>query len=178
MAPPPRSGYGGALVALLAELGYDRGDLSAEMFDALFALPSMRVQAFLEWFLASITPRHSVVRQLDGVNDCALYTAILDDGLMGQHGLLTGDALIAQERVCQADAQRDESLDKLLAQNAELEHEVAQLEAQLQHVNTKNDKINRMVQRKTQQMEAHVRGGFQSDFGAEKQHFTEVCNNY
>lgn len=178
MAPLPRSGYGGAFVALLAELGYDRGDLSTEMFDALFALPSMRVQAFLEWFLASVTPRQSVVRQL-GESDYALYTAILDgsrDEFLGQqHGLLTGDELAIQERTCQADVLReDESLDALLAQNAGLEHEIAQLEAQLQRANARNDKIATMVQRKMQQMEAHAREGFQSDFGGENQHFSEV----
>lgn len=178
MAPPPRSGYGGAFVALLAELGYDRGDLSAEMFDALFALPSMRVQAFLEWFLVSVTPRQSVVRQL-GENDYALYAAILDgshDGLLGQqHGLLAGNELAAQERMCQADVlQEDESLDALLAQNTGLEHEIAQLEAQLQRANARNDKIAIVMQRKMQQMEVHAHEGFRSDFGGEKQHFSEV----
>lgn len=179
MAPPPRSSYGAAFVALLAELGYDRGDLSAEMFDALFALPSMRVQAFLEWFLASVTPRQSVLRQLGsagGASDYALYTALLDGSLTEQHGLLTGDELVVQERLCQVDAQRDESLDALLAQNAGLEHEIAQLEAQVQRINAKNDKIAAIVQRKAQQVEAHARsGGFQSDFGVERRHFSEVC---
>ncbi|KAF1315516.1 hypothetical protein FI667_g16000, partial [Globisporangium splendens] len=181
MAPSTSSsnGYGGAFVALLLELGYDGAQLNTEMFDALFGLPSMRIQAFLEWFLASIKPRHSVARQLQNPNDYAIYSALMNDdqGIAGaqqqQRGLLGGKALEAAELACQLDAQQHQgesaSLDATRAQNAALEQEIARLEAQLQRLHTKNDKVTKMVQKTTLLADAHVRHHQKNS--TEKEHF-------
>lgn len=177
MAPSPRPNNGGAFVALLVELGYDGGELSAEMFDWLFGLPSVRVQAFLEWFLSSIKPRQSVVKQLQSANDYAIYSALLnDDGEeRGQRGLLYGRELEAQERACQVDSQDrhvgEDSLDALLARNGTLEQEILHLEAQLQRLNTKNDKIAKLVQKATLRADAHAQSQQRM---AGKEHFNEV----
>lgn len=160
---------GSALAARLAELGYDRGDLSAELLDALFALPSVRVQAFLEWFLAALGPRQSLALQLDA-GDLQLYAALLDGGR--SDALLRGEELEAQESALLADARAHESLDEMLAHNAALEREVAQLEAQLQRVGSKSDKIAKMVQRATARADSSARRVQQH--GDETEHFREV----
>ncbi|RLN89307.1 hypothetical protein BBJ28_00017915 [Nothophytophthora sp. Chile5] len=135
------NGYGGAFAALLADLGYDEGELHGESFDALFSLPSVRVQAFLSWFLASIRPRHAARAQLGGASDYALFQA-LQRGEYG--GLLSEEALVMEEMASangQQQEQQEETLDELQATNVELESELRMLERQLQRTSAKNDKL-------------------------------------
>ncbi|RLN10569.1 hypothetical protein BBJ28_00019594 [Nothophytophthora sp. Chile5] len=135
------NGYGGAFAALLADLGYDEGELHAESFDALFSLPSVRVQAFLSWFLASIRPRHAVRTQLGGASDYVLFQALQRGGY---GGLLSEEALVMEEMASangQQQEQQEETLDELQAANVELESELRALERQLQRTNAKNDKL-------------------------------------
>lgn len=174
-----RTGSGSALAAQLADLGYDRGDLSPELLDALFALPSPRVQAFLEWFLTAITPQHSVASQLQrNERDYTIYTALLDKQL--NHGLLLDDdELQAQERACRTDVeQQSESLETLVRQNADLELDIAQLEAQLELLNAKNDRVTKVVERMTVKTDAHVQRQQQESGSTSQSHFREVGSSH
>lgn len=95
------NGFEGALVALLQQLGYDgREPLHEDLFAGLFGLPSVRVQAFLDWLIASVQPRMAVRHRLAGEHEYALYKSLV----AGDHGgLLDGNALDRAEMAVQAD---------------------------------------------------------------------------
>lgn len=167
--PHDSGGTGGrALAALLAHMGYDRGDLTPERCDALFALPSMRVQGFLEWFLTTLGPRHSVPTQLSE-RERHVYDHLVDTNAL----VLDEDELTRQETALVADAAANESLEGLLSQNASLEHEVAQLEAQLQRRTARSDRLGKMVQRAALRADASARHA-QQQRRDETPHFQEV----
>lgn len=161
MAAEMANGYGGALAALLLELGYDPEDaacgqetapLRADALDALFGLPSMRVQAFLEWFLASARPRHSVKLQLRGASEYALFLALSHN----KHGgLLSEEELVMEEMAGQEQQQHaDESLDELMAQKTRLEGDVNKLERRLRLAEEKNVRLAKLVQKQTARSDA------------------------
>lgn len=95
------NGYEGAVVVLLQQLGYDgREPLREDLFAGLFGLPSVRVQAFLDWLITSVQPRMAVRHRLTGDLEYALYKALV----AGEHGgLLDGKALDHAEMTVQAD---------------------------------------------------------------------------
>ncbi|DBA00251.1 TPA: LOW QUALITY PROTEIN: hypothetical protein N0F65_007895, partial [Lagenidium giganteum] len=168
MEPPPRrrDGYGEALAALFHDLGYT-GELRGDTFEWLFGLPSLRIQAFLEWLQMAIKPRQSVAHVLDA-SDLLIFQQLL----RGQHGgFLHGDSLEREEIACTGDAmeealcghvfrgdcligrpfasQKEESLDSLKLTNAQMEAEIDALERRVRRLSAKNDTLNKLVQRRT-----------------------------
>ncbi|TMW67999.1 hypothetical protein Poli38472_007671 [Pythium oligandrum] len=173
---PARRGYGRAFVDLFRELGYEGGDLTPDTFEWMFGLPSLRVQAFLDWFLNSVKPRQSVKRQLPGKQDYAIYCALLK-GKIG-HGMLYGEALVRAEIACQSDlamqnANEDDSLDALNAENAVLEQEIADLERKLRLASGRNDRLGKLVQRKTLVADHQAQKHHQEQH---KEHFTPLLH--
>ncbi|KAJ0399647.1 hypothetical protein ATCC90586_001902 [Pythium insidiosum] len=184
MATAPR-GYGRAMVDLLASLGYHEAELRADQLEWLFGLPSMRVQAFLDWLLTSIRPRHSVRRQLSGPRDYEIYCALLR-GDVGR-GLLAGDALQRAELSCEQDwasqsqrrplagGDRDAaSLDAMDAANSALELEIAALERKLRVAHERNDRLAKLVQRSTLDADCQRRREQQRSSSASTSSFTKV----
>ncbi|KAJ0399514.1 hypothetical protein P43SY_002179 [Pythium insidiosum] len=184
MATAPR-GYGRAMVDLLASLGYHEAELRADQLEWLFGLPSMRVQAFLDWLLTSIRPRHSVRRQLSGPRDYEIYRALLR-GDVGR-GLLAGDALQRAELSCEQDwasqsqrrplagGDRDAaSLDAMDAANSALELEIAALERKLRVAHERNDRLAKLVQRSTLDADCQRRREQQRSSSASTSSFTTV----
>lgn len=165
------SGYGGALAALLAELGCDIPELDAESLDSLFGLPSVRVQAFLEWFLASVRPRHSVKRELQGSREYELFLALL----RGEHGgLLNEEQLAMEEAAIQMSEDGAVSLDELLADNEALATDVARLERRLQLAEQKNERLAQLVQRETRQSDLRMQHEKQRERDAVSLYFQDI----
>ncbi|GLD95893.1 hypothetical protein PINS_up004571 [Pythium insidiosum] len=187
VAPPP-SGYGRAMVDLLSSLGYDESELRADQLEWLFGLPSMRIQAFLDWLLTSIRPRHSVRLQLAGARDYEIYRALLR-GDMGR-GILSGDALQRAELSCEQDwaAQQQQqqrplvgddraamtSLDAMDAANDALEAEIAALERKLRVANARNDRLAKLVQRSTLDVDRQTRHRQQQTSAASASSFSKA----
>lgn len=152
-------GSGEALAALLLELGFDPRDeatdgreLRAEALDALFALPSVRVRALLDWFLAAARPRLSVKRQLS-TREYALFRALL----RGEHGGFLSDEQLAAEEAASERQQQRETLDEVLERRARLEGEVETLERRLEAAEQRNERLTRLVQRETERSDRDAR---------------------
>jgi hypothetical protein len=141
------------------------------MFEWLFGLPSLRIQAFLDWFLTSMRPRQSVKRQLGGAQDYAIYKKIV------AQGLLTGDPLARAEVACQNDmamqrvGEQDESLETLASGNARLEREIHAMEKKLQLANRRNERLVGLAQRQVDTTDGQTQ---RSQRQQDKEHFNEV----
>lgn len=177
------SGYERALVNLFHTLGYDESELHPSTFSWLFGLPSMRIQAFLDWFLTSIREEHSVKHQLSDERDYDIYLQLIH-GNFGQ-GLLYGEQLRCAELACENEKHEnpDDSLEGLENENNKLELEIQMLERKLQTTNDQSDRLAKLVQQTTLEVDEEIQQhqqGSDSEFNVflqqlEQQHQQQKC---
>nr|CCA19754.1 AlNc14C78G5170 [Albugo laibachii Nc14] len=141
--------FGDGLAALFDQMGYTEDSqctyVSGKDFDRVFGLPSIRIQAFLDWFQTCLSPSQSLRRVLSAEDYEFYKTKMKDDGYSW---LLSGDALSREERLCAHEERDDQglALEALNSRNLTLEKQISALENSVETISARNTSLERCIE--------------------------------
>ncbi|CCI44918.1 unnamed protein product [Albugo candida] len=119
--------------------------ISGEDLDILYGLPSIRIQAFLDWFQSCLSPSHSLRRALSAA-DYKFYKRQMKEH--GETWIIDGEELMREEMICAHEDREDQglALEAFNSKNNMLEKQISALETTISTVLARNTRLERCVE--------------------------------